>query len=128
MGIHDQQHLLVWISEKCETFDREGLDAKDELDNNEDKYSYVSAPASDYSVTTVGTEMAHQLEDGDEDHNKDENEQQAAKNMHYNTNPRPKERKQSPMNALLRPVQMTNENYGRPFNESDMFQDDGYNN
>lgn len=121
--IHDQQHLLVWISEKCETFDREGLDAKDELDNNEDKYSYVSAPASDYSVTTVGTEMAHQLEDADEENNKDENEQQAAKNMHYNTNPRPKERKHSPMN---RPMQMANENDGRPFNESDMFQDDGF--
>lgn len=54
-SIADQQNGLVWVSEKVGT----AADEEDEeLDqDNDDRLSYVSAPNSDYSVTTIGSEM-----------------------------------------------------------------------
>jgi len=70
--IADQQHLLVWVSEKYEN-----QNDIDEIDNDQDRYSFVSAPASDYSVTTVGSELAH-AQDEDDDYKPRHNNRQSS--------------------------------------------------
>ncbi|CBY21340.1 unnamed protein product [Oikopleura dioica] len=53
-SIADQQNGLVWVSEKVAApeEDDENLDQ-----DQDDRLSYVSAPNSEYSVTTIGSEM-----------------------------------------------------------------------
>ncbi|XP_078484813.1 tight junction protein 1 isoform X2 [Ciona intestinalis] len=55
--IKDQQSTPVWVSE-----DKLGGGGEEDTEGvtvpgDDDQFSYVSAPASDYSVTTVGSEM-----------------------------------------------------------------------
>jgi len=113
--IHDQQHLLVWVSEQHETVDNE----EDELDNEQDRFSYVSAPASDYSVTTVGTELAHQ-EPGEED--EDDMDETNGTLDHRNMvekAPKPADRRNSPGNYKQESEEEEEEEH-RPFGVEDL--------
>ncbi|XP_039261919.2 tight junction protein ZO-1-like isoform X2 [Styela clava] len=64
--IKDQQNMPVWVSE-----DKLGATAEEDTEGvlvpgDDDRLSYVSAPASDYSVTTVGSEMLHSTAEYDD--------------------------------------------------------------
>ena len=122
--IHDQQHLLVWVSEQHETVDNE----EDELDNEQDRFSYVSAPASDYSVTTVGTELAHQDPGEEEDEDLDETNGTLDHRNLDNRNivekaPKPAHRRNSPGNYKPDSEEEEEEEEHRPFGVEDLVEE-----
>ncbi|XP_076812481.1 tight junction protein ZO-1-like isoform X3 [Clavelina lepadiformis] len=65
--IKDQQSMPVWVSEDKLGGSGEEMEEGVTVPGDDDQFSYVSAPASDYSVTTVGSDMLNSSRMSDEE-------------------------------------------------------------